>query len=155
MWLTPLSGDRGNGTNTRSADAALIVGRYKLIVGNISQASWCGPAYPNRSSANWDTWATTLPCTVPPHKRGCLFDVFADPSEHTDLADAHPEVVSQLLARLQALDETLFDPPRGKADHAGACAQVEANRGFWGPWLPNGFAAAPQAPSAKIKMQAL
>ena len=43
VLLTPLSGDRYNGTNPRSGDAAIIVGTHKLIVGNISQArpiSW-------------------------------------------------------------------------------------------------------------------
>ena len=38
ILLTPLSGDRYNGTNLRSGDAALIVGTHKLIVGHISQA---------------------------------------------------------------------------------------------------------------------
>jgi hypothetical protein len=86
--LTPLSGDRYNGSNTKSGDAALIVGRHKLIVGDIAQASWCGIDYPNASVA-WDTWSTILNCTRP-GKRGCLFDIFADPHEHHDMAEEMP-----------------------------------------------------------------
>ena len=45
------------------------------------------------------------------------------------------ERAAALLQRLQELDATLFDPPRGSPDHAGACKQVGRNGGFWGPWL--------------------
>ena len=133
VWLTPLSGDRGNGTNGRSADAALIVGEHKLIVGNISQASYCGPSYPNNSVA-WDTWATVEECTTAA-KVGCLFNVFDDPSERHDLALQKPQLAAAMMQRMRELDATLFDPPRGAPDHAGACEQVERNGGYWGPWL--------------------
>ena len=136
VWLTPLSGDRGAGTNPRSADAAIISGQYKLIVGNISQSSWCGASYPN-NTVDWDTWATFLECTSA-SKPGCLFHIFDDPTEHHDLSTVQPELAAKLLKRLEDLDATLFDPPRGEPDHAGACAQVERNLGFWGPWLGGG-----------------
>jgi len=105
VWLTPLRGDRGNGSNYRSADAAIIVGKHKLIVGNISQASWTGPRYPNASVA-WDTWATVEHCTSA-RKIGCLFNVFDDPTEHHDLAEQKPELAASLYARLLALDATV------------------------------------------------
>lgn len=132
VWFTPLSGDRGNGTNTKSADAAIIVGQHKLIVGNISQASWCGPTYPNHTT--WDTWKTIEKCTSET-KVGCLFDIMNDPSEHHDLALEEPTLAQKLLARLEELDRTLYDPPRGDPDVSGACAQVVRNDGTWGPWL--------------------
>ena len=94
---------------------------------------------------------------------GCLYDIFNDPSEHRDLADEKPQIAAKLLHRLQQLDATLFEPSRehttpvptpvptltralgfarhayfmagGAPDHAGACGQVERNKGFWGPWL--------------------
>ena len=75
-------------------------------------------------------------CVASRAQVGCLFDIFADPTEHHDLAAEQPELAAALLERLVALDATLFDPPRGKADHAGACRQVERNSGYWGPWLP-------------------
>jgi len=82
----------------------------------------------------WDTWATVEQCTTAA-KPGCLFNVFDDPSERHDLALQQPQLAATLLQRLQELDATLFDPPRGAPDHAGACKQVEANGGYWGPWM--------------------
>lgn len=143
ILLTPLSGDRYNGTNMRSGDAALIVGRYKLIVGRIAQASWTGPTYPN-STSPWDTWTTVQDCSparasggrfAATHKVGCLFDIFADPSEHHDLAMTEPKRAERMLRRLQTLDASVFDPDRGTPDRDGACKQVVANGGYWGPWL--------------------
>ena len=131
VWLTPLSGDRYNGTQGRSGDAAIIVGRHKLIVGDIGQSSWTGPVYPNAS--RWPTWATIENCTTP-QKVGCLFDIFDDPTEHHDLAAAKPDVAAALLARLEALEATKFDPPRGKPD-AKSCDTLWDNGGYWGPWL--------------------
>ena len=133
VWLTPLSGDRFNASNPRSGDAALIVGQHKLIVGNISQSSWCGATYPNLTTP-WVTWDTIEQCTTS-EKVGCLFDVFDDPSEHHDLALEQPELAAKLLKRLEVLDTTLFDPPRGDADYKGACVAVRRNGGTWGPWL--------------------
>jgi len=133
VWLTPLSGDRANATNPRSADAAIILGRHKLIVGNISQASWTGRLHPN-NSVDWDTWSTVEQCTSP-GKLGCLFDGFRDEREEHDLALEQPDLAATLYARLQELDATLFEPERGSPDHTGACAQVVANNGTWGPWL--------------------
>jgi len=140
ILLTPLSADRYNGTNMRSGDAALIVGRYKLIVGNISQASWCGPTYPNRSHP-WDTWKTIEVCSQPassttPAKVGCLFNIYDDPEERNDLAIAQAKRARVMYDRLVELDATVFNPDRGAPDVSGACEQVTANNGFFGPWLP-------------------
>ena len=115
----------------KSGDAAIIVGRHKLIVGDIGQSSWTGPVYPNAS--RWPTWATIENCTTP-QKVGCLFDIFDDPTEHHDLAAAKPDVAAALLARLEALEATKFDPPRGVPD-AKSCDTLWDNGGYWGPWL--------------------
>ena len=136
VWLTPLRGDRSNGTNPRSGDAAIILGEHKLIVGNISQASWTGPSYPN-NSVDWDTWASVEHCTTD-SKVGCLFNIFDDPTEQHDLALARPDLARALFKRLEELDLTVFDPDRGDADHEGACKQVGHNGGFWGPWIASG-----------------
>ena len=104
----------------------------------IPQASWCGPSYPNNTKA-WDTWGTVLECSTPT-QRGCLFDIFADPTEQHDLAPQMPKLVDELYARLEELDKTLFDPDRGKPDVDRACAAVVRRGGYWGPWLEDGEA---------------
>eukprot|EP00051_Salpingoeca_urceolata_P024182 m.422334 g.422334 ORF g.422334 m.422334 type:complete len:561 (+) comp20199_c0_seq3:3-1685(+) len=125
--LTPLTG----GNSSHGNDAGYISGRYKIIVGNISQSSWEGPQYPNGSS-HWDTWATIEQCTTK-DKPACLFDILSDPTEHNDLALAMPEKVQELLTKLKAVN--VFDPPRGKPDPAACEAVFNRYHGFWGPWL--------------------
>ena len=44
------------------------------------------------------------------------------------------DVAAALLARLEALEATKFDPPRGKPD-AKSCDALWDNGGYWGPWL--------------------
>lgn len=61
-----------------------------------------------------------------------------DPTEHVDLAEEQPALVAELHGKLLAFAATLYDPDRGTQDFDGACGQVVANGGFWGPWLPNG-----------------
>ena len=136
MWLTPLSGDRYNGTQGKSGDAAIIVGRHKLIVGDIGQSSWTGPVYPNAS--RWPTWATIENCTTP-QKLGCLFDIFGDPSERSNLALTNSSLWSRMLARVDELQAGLasgpeiYSPVRGKRDPR-ACAAAKARGGYWGPF---------------------
>ena len=94
---------------------------------------WAKAAHPNLTAV-WDTWKTIEHCTAK-QKVGCVFDIEADPDEHHDLATEQPELAHKLLERLQTLDATLFDPPRGEPDTDGACTQAERNEGDWGPWL--------------------
>ncbi len=68
-----------NDTAKHGGDAAIITGRYKLIVGTIAQASWCGEVYPDDAAPWNNTWNTTLDCGVGPDKVGCLFDIYDDP----------------------------------------------------------------------------
>lgn len=114
----------------------------------------------------WNPWDSIEFCTWPPGctggsgcKLGCLFNLSAgsdpsfgvivrfavqqlivlsaDPTEHNDIASQQPDLASQLHAKLLAFAATLFDPDRGFEDYDGPCRQVEANGGFWGPWLPS------------------
>ena len=57
-----------------------------------------------------------------------------DPTEHHDVAEEQPEIVERLLARMEEVQQTVFDPDRGRAEDAEACAALEANGGFWSPW---------------------
>ena len=67
---------------------------------------------------------------------GCLFDIFSDPEERHDLAHSQPERAAAMYERMVELDRTVYQPDRGAPDHEGACRQVVANGGYFGPWLP-------------------
>ena len=69
-------------------------------------------------------------------QRACLFNIFNDPTEHHDLADKEPEVVTELLERMKKAQLTLFDPNRGSSDPVACEAVFQRYQGFWGPWLP-------------------
>jgi len=115
-------------------DAAYILGPHKLILNAVPQASWQGPMYPN--SSVWETWSTVANCTdETTGKLGCLFNIIEDPSEHYDLALAMPEKAAEIVAKMKAAQETVYEPDRGMPDHAGACRAVVERGGFWGPWL--------------------
>jgi arylsulfatase I/J len=129
-WLqTPLKGDHQAGG---PGDPCYFHGPYKLLVNSVYQASWCGPKYPN-NSVQWHTYQTVEHCTTR-NKKACLFNVMEDPTEHHDLALKMPELVDTMLARMQELQKTVYDPMRGQAEVRDACAAVVRNGGFWGPW---------------------
>lgn len=63
-WLvTPRGEDVRRGGAVHGGDAAYIAeGRYKLLVGNVRQAGWCGKVHPNLSK-QWDSFADVEECT--------------------------------------------------------------------------------------------
>ncbi len=120
---------------------ALLQGDYKLLTGTTKfvPSIWQGPVYPNASTADADPG---LDCSA-----GCLFDVNLDPTEHNDIAAAHPAIVAKMTARIQALEADFYTNDETGTDVA-ACAQKPAgmpcacylalpgNRwnGFFGPY---------------------
>lgn len=110
---------------------------YKLIIGSVDQNIWQGPYYPNASATNWAD--TPYHCGVPGHvktKGGCLFNIFDDPTEHDDIAEANPQIVQELYARIQEIQNTSFSPDRG-TDEGRACrVAIDKWQAFFGPFLP-------------------
>eukprot|EP00755_Sulcionema_specki_P037438 Sspe_Gene.22930::Locus_8817_Transcript_1_1_Confidence_1.000_Length_1687::g.22930::m.22930 len=118
------------------SDQCLIKGRYKLIVGEMTQTGWTGPQYPNNTGLQ-----PTYPALVPIGSwkyncnDGCLFDIFADPTEHNDLAPEQLLLVRKLRARLDELNGGNYDPDRGTSNST-ACAVAENKYGgFYGPFI--------------------
>ena len=130
--ITPL-GEGGPSDRARhGGDAAYMAeGRYKLLVGNVSQSGWCGETHPNLT-APWDSFADVAVCTTKA-KPGCLFDVLADPRETRDLALAMPAKAREIRAKMERAEREWFDPDRGDPDPR-ACA-LARERGF-GAVLP-------------------
>lgn len=85
---------------------ALIQGRYKLLIHDVpfGTALWEGPTYPNASSSSLPLAKdVVLNC-----KTGCLFDLLADPTEHDDIAAAHPGIVTAMAARITTLEAGFY-----------------------------------------------
>ena len=91
---------------------------------------WTSPFYPN-ASTSWPD--TPLDCGNP---STCLFNVFTDPTEHTNLAAAHPDIVQSMMARLRQLEQTVFSPNRGEPTMTACNAADRQWHGFAGPFLP-------------------
>ena len=109
---------------------------YKLLIGATGQNIWSGPLYPNASTSWVDVpFHCGVPSTPPIGNGGCLFNVFDDPTEHNDVASAHPEIVASMYARIVELQTTAFSPVRGSDDGAACAAALTRWNGRWGPFL--------------------
>jgi arylsulfatase I/J len=112
----------------------LIVGRHKILFGTQSPAIWPGPQYPNGTRP--------APISVSCGARGCLFDIFADPTEHDDLASSRqgePPVealLANLTARFNALAKTAYQTPwvRTSMDCDAPRVRKMLASGFWAPY---------------------
>ena len=108
-------------------------GDWKLLVGDVAQAGWTGPRYPN-ASTDWLSQHTVRRCTVPAAgKRACLYDLARDPGEHVDLAARQPARTAAMLRALWAHNATAYLPDRG-ADDGAACVAALARGHYWGPF---------------------
>jgi len=120
----------------------LISGRYKLMLGPQIEATWSGVVYPNASSpADPVDPGPTLACGT----TGCLFDVVDDPTEHNDVAAAHPALAASMKARLVELRKGFFTndddftnstvcPPGVNVTPCACWAALNVWGGYFGPW---------------------
>lgn len=63
-----------------------------------------------------------------------LYDVGSDPYQYTDVADSYPDVVEEMMTKLneyisEAVDYNI------NSDKEDECSEVAAETGYWGPWL--------------------
>jgi arylsulfatase B len=107
---------------------------FKVLWGNVIENTWTGPLYPNKTTAWCDTCPLDCGTITAPT---CLFNVFTDPTEHNNVAEAHPDIVMSMSARLQELTTGIFRPNRGVPDSKDACyAGDKVYNGYVGPFLP-------------------
>jgi len=116
----------------------LIQGRYKLIVGRQGMDMHQGPYFPN------STGPQPLFPDIDIRKKafykdcgpaGCLFDVFADPTEQIDLASSVPQLRKQMLDRLAELNKSEFAPNRGRPMRLACHVGHFKWKGHYGPFL--------------------
>lgn len=110
---------------------------WHLLIDDVQVDCWAGPQSPNASAS---CGGGALSCGRPDAptragKKGCLFNVIDDPGQHSDVADANPDIVDALYARLQAVNTTAYNPDRGTFQ-SSACDAYRGWGGFYGPFLP-------------------
>ncbi|XP_054885781.1 arylsulfatase I [Poeciliopsis prolifica] len=109
--------------------AAIRVGDWKLLTGNVGDGDWIPPQALPGGSERWqklEKWRNRLGKSV------WLFNVSADPYERFDLAEVRPEVVKHLLARLAEYNHTAVMAKNPPDD---PMADPELHGGVWSPWL--------------------
>ena len=109
---------------------ALISNDYKIIIGNVDQAGWTGPQYPNLTNPSGGI-------NVIEHcGDGCLYNIKDDPEERVNLASKMPDKLKEMQQKLAMYQATHFAPDRG-SPWPGACdAALNKYNGFWGPFIP-------------------
>ncbi|KAK7095155.1 hypothetical protein V1264_006600 [Littorina saxatilis] len=124
--IDPLAEPKGqqlyNDTFDTRVQAAIRVGDYKLLTGDPGNGSWV--------AAPESGWPDRVPNEAG-GKNVWLFNVRTDPSEWHDLSDQRPDIVRQLLDRLNYYNSTA-EPCRYPSDDPRADPQLHG--GFWGPW---------------------
>lgn len=126
----------GNRTEMHLSVRALVQGHWKLITGGFPDLT---QAPMGEARIGWSDYGrgwgleavkSTLGAFTNCEK-GCLYDIFVDPSEKKNVASANPSVTAKMMARLTALNKNVYLPDRGKNDPA-AC---KAWNGFYGPFI--------------------
>lgn len=98
-----------NNTFDTTISAALRQGQWKLITGMKDGG-------PVRRVINPNVW---------------LFDIEKDPNEYRDLSSVYPDVVKQMLKRLEYYQSTAVPVLKPEKDYN---ADPALHGGFWGPW---------------------
>ena len=105
----------------------LISGDYKILTGTIPFAGWTEEIYPTSDS--------TRPSSQACGNKGCLYNIKDDPEETIDLASTERSILREMREKLQAYQETLFDPDRGSVSSEACTAALGKYSGFWGPFI--------------------
>ena len=106
---------------------------WKIITGKEDCACWMGPQYPNGTDD--PACSTVVDCG----DGGCLFNLYEDPTEHSNVASAHPQVLQFMQLTLAKMNQGFFDPTRGGGNTSvpiqAAIAYGGHDGGYWGPFL--------------------
>jgi len=114
----------------------LIQGSFKILIGNVAQAGWQGPHYPNSTTNTlcFDTNIKKSSC-VAKCDPACLYNIKTDPEERVDLASTQPDKVKSMLQKLDEYKKTAFNPKRGGTDPRACTKALGDYHGFWGPFI--------------------
>ena len=123
--------------SNRNSTGAIIVGDYKLIVGQQANKPGC------------DSLMFTpidYPCTNGTQGKDCdpycLYNIIEDPGEKEDLSQSQPDILQKMLDRYNAHAKEPQDRlDQGYHSHsvmptfAEACKYMQDHGGYWRPWV--------------------
>ncbi|ELU18717.1 hypothetical protein CAPTEDRAFT_218441 [Capitella teleta] len=66
-----------------------------------------------------------------PWLKPCVFNITADPCEYYNIADFHPDILQELLQKVDEFNQTAVPPRNVPSDPKGLPIN---NNGVWGPW---------------------
>ena len=121
--------------------AGIVTQQYKLLIGPQYQNVITGPLYPNRTTTYpdslFDCGGLPLPEGGPGNGLGgCLYDLFADPSESKNIASLYPDIVRVLNETILRESARLIEYRHGPVDPAACAAAWNSTRkGVIGPWV--------------------
>ena len=108
----------------------LISGDYKILQGDVQQAGWTGPQYPNLTNPNGGI-RTVEHCG----DGGCLYNIKEDPEERVNLASTMPGVLKTMQQKLAKYQATYFNTTRGAPSRIACQTAMDKYKGFWGPFI--------------------
>lgn len=107
----------------------LISGDYKILTGDVEQAGWTGPVYPNTTTPSGI--AAVAHCG----EDGCLYDISKDPQERVNIASKMPSVLKDMQKKLDKYKKSHFTPDRGDTSPTACKVALNQYGGFWGPFV--------------------
>lgn len=142
------------GVNANLSLGVLIQDHWKLIYGYPGwRPDWDGWIHaPAKVNYDVDAPVKGSLCLA----KACLFNILADPTEHHDVAEAHPDVVASMTSRLFELAkgevtvaESGICPTSYGSRPDPRCKAIAKKTGFWEPWLQEPILEADQVPADK------
>ena len=122
-----------------NATGAIIVGEYKLIVGQQKYPPICDSLM--FSPLNYPCTNGTEGSDCDPH---CLYNIIEDPGERKDLSKTKPDILRMMLNRYNShgkefqdkLDQSYRDWTHlSMADFPKVCEYMQQHGGYWQPWV--------------------
>ncbi|XP_019856107.1 PREDICTED: arylsulfatase B-like isoform X2 [Amphimedon queenslandica] len=131
MWpLISGETDTSPRTDVPVSNVTLISGDYKILIGNVNEAGWTGPQYPNQTNPNGGITAIEH-CG----DDGCLYNIKDDPEERNNIATKEPEMLKKMQDKLKNYQATYFNPDRGPVSPDACTMALDTYGGFWGPFV--------------------
>jgi len=110
---------------------------YKIIAVTQAQSFFQGPKYPNKTSDFVYNDNLALNCgnqAVSPYTGACVFNIFEDPGETTNIADTiSPTKLNELKTRLDNCQADVYSPDRGVPEEQTCVTSDEFYAGAVGP----------------------
>lgn len=132
------SGPYGSLAPDGSGDAVQQYGCFPGVVFPNATTDYYGPGWITKGPA-WKQLLLQSKCVGEQRcpNGACLYDIFADPTEHDNLSGdpAMAPKIQAMRERLAQLEATYFNPKRGTDDGLAVQTAQTMWKGYWGPFV--------------------